>query len=246
MAVCVSPGCISQKCVPKKDWVEDDYMSNVCAAFSQELCGKKPIAPNLDKQQEGCKWATGQGKPASFICSDGAWAAQGEGSCNAGGGFEEEICDYISESNCYNNQECDTSLLGKCGGLAKTVYSTCTLACFGGVDDECRKCLDNGLFGTKTIDGVRPDLFTCCGCLDQSLGAIGLTPDQVKTVVVGRCGGGDDDDDWYLLDDYDYDDDADDKYDDNYEYSDDYDYDYDYDYDDDDKIHSTTTTTKIH
>lgn len=132
-----------------------------------------------------CKWAEGTDAgqpPPVFLCSDGEWVL-GKGQCS----FDEPpgvttiapnveaACDFIEESGCYQTgykPVCDITTRPECYGIVKTAYSNCKATCLtfnaASTNPKCGECVEDALFKTRTIDESRPDIYTCCNCLDAA------------------------------------------------------------------------------
>jgi len=188
-AVCATK-CASATCVPRKNFPGADKLEAICARFTEDSCGKDQLARN-------CEWAPAVPEGSSgptFVCStaddgDTAWAIQDEGECSAGGGVADSVCDFLAETDCLDKGACSTSLKGKCAPLVKNTFTTCKASCFASshTDKVCSGCLIDQLFESNTLGLEQPDIFTCCGCLDETFAVVNIDKTQLHDLLSSPC-----------------------------------------------------------
>ena len=185
--------CDSNKCVAKPNFADVEKVEAYCNGLTQDKCG-----PKGDKTEKYCEWAADDASATGpvFVCSAGnagesAWAIQSEGQCSAGGGIDTSVCDYLTQTSCLTKGKCDTTsdTYTKCFGLVKTTYSNCQTSCFASShkDKKCSDCLISNLFKTNTLNLAQPDIFTCCGCLDETFAKVGLQMNQLQQLLDAPC-----------------------------------------------------------
>jgi len=179
-------------CVPKKNMGGGQKVIDLCAKFTQGVCGKMSDPPN---KSEACQWVgSDTDSGPTFECSaaddgDAAWAIQSAGTCGGGGGTADEVCDFLEETQCLDKGECSDTAMGQCQGLVKTTFSSCTIPCFAATTKEkpCATCLINTLFETNTLNLDQPDIFSCCGCLEKSFQRVNIQKDELEAILYSPC-----------------------------------------------------------
>jgi len=199
---CYTSGCVEFMCVPDGDWDAGSKMDKVCGKSKDEA----DCVEGTDPKRKHCKWAVGTdagSPPPVFLCSDGEWVL-GKGAC----AFDEPAgvttikpdveaaCDFITTSGCYLQTATDKCDIkdpenSKCFGIVKTAYKNCGAKCLNfnsaSTDPECGECVEDALFNTHTIDGNRPDIYTCCSCLDAAFEAIKVPASEVDRMLQLTC-----------------------------------------------------------
>ena len=135
----------------------------------------------------GDPFPLGGGAGPVFYCGaadDGelAWDIKDPGTCTTGGGAVDEACSFLAETNCLVDGDCDLSQGSddqKCFGVVKQAFTDCVgkgQACaFAGTDDpKCAACLTDSLLSSNTLNLDQPDIFSCCGCMDDVFKAAGF------------------------------------------------------------------------
>jgi hypothetical protein len=195
--------CLTDKCVPTAKYDHIPSVESYCSKLSSEdscSTGGKSGRAGV------CVWGSG-GQPPVFSCqidSDGqaAWVTKDPGSCTAGGGSVDETCDFLQETNCLVEAECninkaDPNAIGnKCFGIVKQAFSDCSKVCtFTNYkdDEECATCLTKSLLTSNTLNLDQPDIFTCCGCMDdvfKQMGVPNFTSDDLNNLLLEPCKAG--------------------------------------------------------
>ena len=118
-----------------------------------------------------------------------AWTIQDEGECQASGGVDDSVCDYIQQTDCLDKGACDKDTQSKCYGLVKTTFSNCQMQCFASShkDKVCGDCLINSMFNTRTVSAAQPDIFSCCGCLDETFAKVNLDKAELAELLASPC-----------------------------------------------------------
>ena len=193
-AECKGADCITNKCVPARNFIPGDADDRICEKFSKSVCGSSdPSDPK--KLAAKCQWAY-DGNPPIFVCTGaadgGVWALSQQGTCNTQGTVAAEVCDYLMSSDCFALAKCDDRMLPQCTALVKTTVASCKIPCFNtgpGKSEACSDCWLETMFTTRTINDEEPDIETCCGCLDEAFAPAGVTADNLGTILASACTG---------------------------------------------------------
>jgi hypothetical protein len=171
-----SAECAPAGCVPVAD-VPVAAFEKICAVNPKSSCGAAGSST-----VKFCEWSDGQGVGPTFTCDcdnaalDCAWAIVDKGECSTAGNDAQSICDYYTDTNCLVAGECITETQGLCAPLAPAAAAACTIPCFNhkkGDNTVCADCLYDYLLQQFTIDPETPDVFTCCGCMDEIFDQVG-------------------------------------------------------------------------
>ena len=84
----------------------------------------------------------------------------------------------------------------KCMSVVKQAFQDCAKTCtFTNYkeNEQCATCLTKSLLSSNTLNLDQPDIFTCCGCMDDVFKAQGIpnfTTDDLNKLLLEPCASG--------------------------------------------------------